>query len=140
MRTLRGRLARLARRPMSRVFARMSTVSRRCCTATARYRCGTMLLRRRTSEVGTLDGWARIGLFSFHPDSILPRTVDMNSTCEGADRDLYAKDAVFISPHKFAGGPGTPGLLVVKKNLLANAVPTVPGGGTVFYVTHDAHR
>ncbi|MGH3386041.1 MAG: aminotransferase class V-fold PLP-dependent enzyme [Nocardioidaceae bacterium] len=55
--------------------------------------------------------------------------------------DLLArKDAIFVSPHKFIGGPGTPGVLVVRKELLRNSVPAVVGGGTVSYVnTHD-HR
>ena len=48
-------------------------------------------------------------------------------------------DAVFISPHKFIGGPGTPGILVVKKSLLRNSVPAVVGGGTVAYVTPEDH-
>lgn len=50
------------------------------------------------------------------------------------------KDAVFISPHKFIGGPQTPGVLVVKRALLVNTVPTVPGGGTVAYVNTEEHR
>ncbi|MFS1525747.1 aminotransferase class V-fold PLP-dependent enzyme [Microbulbifer sp. 2304DJ12-6] len=50
------------------------------------------------------------------------------------------KDAVFISPHKFVGGPGTPGILVVHKRLLQNTVPATPGGGTVLYVTPEDHR
>lgn len=50
------------------------------------------------------------------------------------------KDAVFFSPHKFIGGPGTPGVLVVRRDLLANPVPSVPGGGTVTYVNEDHHR
>jgi selenocysteine lyase/cysteine desulfurase len=50
-----------------------------------------------------------------------------------------AKDAVFVSPHKFIGGPGTPGVLVAKRRLLTNRVPTVPGGGTVSYVSEDGH-
>lgn len=49
------------------------------------------------------------------------------------------KDAIFISPHKFVGGPGTPGVLVINKSLLKNTVPVVPGGGTVAYVNSDAH-
>ncbi|MCA0901211.1 aminotransferase class V-fold PLP-dependent enzyme [Microbulbifer agarilyticus] len=49
-------------------------------------------------------------------------------------------DAVFISTHKFVGGPGTPGILVVKKHLLQNPIPAVPGGGTVLYVTPEDHR
>jgi selenocysteine lyase/cysteine desulfurase len=44
------------------------------------------------------------------------------------------KDALFLSPHKFVGGPGTPGVLAVRRDLLTNRVPTVPGGGTVAYV------
>ncbi len=50
------------------------------------------------------------------------------------------KDAVFISPHKFVGGPSTPGVLVVRRELLTNRVPDVPGGGTVAYVNTDDHR
>jgi len=50
------------------------------------------------------------------------------------------KDAVFISPHKFVGGPGTPGVLVVRRELLRNRVPTVPGGGTVDYVNEFDHH
>ncbi|MGH8958039.1 MAG: aminotransferase class V-fold PLP-dependent enzyme [Acidimicrobiia bacterium] len=54
--------------------------------------------------------------------------------------NLDYKDAIFISPHKFIGGPGTPGVLVVRKDLLANRVPSVPGGGTVAYVNKLVHR
>jgi selenocysteine lyase/cysteine desulfurase len=53
---------------------------------------------------------------------------------------LTYKDAVFLSPHKFIGGPGTPGVLVVRRELLRNRVPTVPGGGTVAYVNPMEHR
>lgn len=50
-----------------------------------------------------------------------------------------AKDAVFISPHKFIGGPGTPGVLVARRDLFRNRVPTMPGGGTVLYVNPQEH-
>jgi selenocysteine lyase/cysteine desulfurase len=50
-----------------------------------------------------------------------------------------AKDAVFLSPHKFIGGPGTPGVLLVRKALAHNRVPVVPGGGTVAFVTPTTH-
>ena len=53
---------------------------------------------------------------------------------------LSYKDAVFVSPHKLIGGPGTPGLLVARKDLFTNRVPTVPGGGTVAYVNATDHR
>ena len=62
------------------------------------------------------------------------------------DIDMYGpeqgsyKDAVFLSPHKFIGGPGTPGVLVVRRELVRNRVPDVPGGGTVAYVNPLEHR
>lgn len=40
-------------------------------------------------------------------------------------------DAVFFSPHKFLGGPGTPGIMVFNKEYYNNDVPDIPGGGTV---------
>lgn len=40
-------------------------------------------------------------------------------------------DAIFFSPHKFLGGPGTSGVLIFNKNLYQNNVPDCPGGGTV---------
>jgi selenocysteine lyase/cysteine desulfurase len=50
------------------------------------------------------------------------------------------KDAVFLSPHKFPGGPQSPGVLVVHRDLVRNTVPTVPGGGTVAFVDPVGHR
>jgi selenocysteine lyase/cysteine desulfurase len=46
------------------------------------------------------------------------------------DEESYL-DAIFFSPHKFLGGPGTAGVLVFNKNLYKNNVPDCPGGGTV---------
>ena len=65
--------------------------------------------------------------------------IDMNPAPDRADGELAYKDAVFVSPHKFIGGPGTPGVLVVKRSLLRNTVPSVPGGGTVLFVTPSRH-
>jgi selenocysteine lyase/cysteine desulfurase len=62
--------------------------------------------------------------------------IDMASSGEG---NIDYKDAVFVSPHKLIGGPGTPGVLVVRRDLLRNEVPVVPGGGTVQYVSPDHH-
>lgn len=64
--------------------------------------------------------------------------IDMYPTC--ADHPLAYKDAAFISPHKFVGGPGTPGVLLVRRELLTNRVPDVVGGGTVAYVNPQEHR
>lgn len=46
------------------------------------------------------------------------------------DEEAYL-DAIFFSPHKFLGGPGTSGVLVFNKKLYNNMVPDCPGGGTV---------
>ncbi|HMQ25475.1 MAG TPA: aminotransferase class V-fold PLP-dependent enzyme [Acidimicrobiales bacterium] len=55
-----------------------------------------------------------------------------------ADGPAYL-DAIFVSPHKLIGGPGTPGLLVARKELFTNRVPDVPGGGTVRFVNPSEH-
>ncbi len=60
--------------------------------------------------------------------------LDMNRSKDAAF------DAMFLSPHKFIGGPGTPGILAVKRALLHNSVPSRPGGGTVAYVNPTEHR
>ncbi|RBP85585.1 aminotransferase class V-fold PLP-dependent enzyme [Marinomonas rhizomae] len=61
--------------------------------------------------------------------------LDMNPS---ANHSL-AKDAIFFSPHKFIGGPGTPGILVVKKSIISNQKPSHIGGGTVSFVTPEDH-
>jgi selenocysteine lyase/cysteine desulfurase len=40
-------------------------------------------------------------------------------------------DAIFFSPHKFLGGPGSPGVLIFNRKLYKNITPDNPGGGTV---------
>lgn len=49
-----------------------------------------------------------------------------------SDTDSYL-DAIFFSPHKFLGGPGSSGVLIFNKKLYKNSVPDNPGGGTVSY-------
>jgi selenocysteine lyase/cysteine desulfurase len=66
--------------------------------------------------------------------------IEMGPDGGALDGDLSYLDAVFLSPHKFIGGPGTPGVLAVRRDLLRNRVPTVPGGGTVAYVNPSEHR
>ncbi|MET0712267.1 MAG: aminotransferase class V-fold PLP-dependent enzyme [Jiangellaceae bacterium] len=62
--------------------------------------------------------------------------IDMNP----AGDPLGYLDAVFLSPHKFVGGPGTPGVLAARRELFGNPVPVVVGGGTVSYVNPVEHR
>jgi len=44
---------------------------------------------------------------------------------------LEALDAIFFSPHKFLGGPGSSGVLVFNSSIYNCSVPDNPGGGTV---------
>ncbi len=49
------------------------------------------------------------------------------------------KDAVFLSPHKFPGGPGASGLLIIRNSAIRSNRPTWPGGGSVSYVSPWGH-
>ncbi|CAN6463844.1 unnamed protein product [Victoria cruziana] len=56
--------------------------------------------------------------------------------------ELEGYDAVFLSPHKFVGGPGTPGILLMNKTLycLCSSPPSTCGGGTVAFVNGFSER
>jgi selenocysteine lyase/cysteine desulfurase len=77
------------------------------------------------------------GALSFWDFAAAAPYVDISMAGDGDP--LTRKDAVFLSPHKLIGGPGTPGVLVVRRELVTNPVPTVPGGGTVAYVNPVEH-
>jgi selenocysteine lyase/cysteine desulfurase len=63
--------------------------------------------------------------------------VDFAAAAPYVDMDMCSQDsatkldAVFFSPHKFLGGPGTSGVLVFDRHLYHRRVPDEPGGGTV---------
>ena len=62
--------------------------------------------------------------------------IDMNP----AGDPEAALDAVFLSPHKFLGGPGSNGVLVFNERVYPKALPpSVGGGGTVVYVNAEGH-
>jgi selenocysteine lyase/cysteine desulfurase len=54
----------------------------------------------------------------------------------GADGAI---DAAVISPHKFVGGPAASGVLIIRRDAVSARRPTWPGGGTVKFVSPDAH-
>ncbi|MCF6325830.1 MAG: aminotransferase class V-fold PLP-dependent enzyme [Devosiaceae bacterium] len=82
----------------------------------------TSLLKR----YGALAFWDYAGAAPYLPIDINP----------GPGRQ---KDAIFISPHKFVGGPGASGLLIVHKDCISSKTPTWPGGGSVSYVSPWSH-
>src|SRR4051812_38360334 len=79
------------------------------------------------------------GALSFWDFAAAAPYVELRMGDEAGQPGSY-KDAMFLSPHKFIGGPSTPGVLVVRRALLTNRVPDVPGGGTVEYVNSSEHR
>lgn len=56
--------------------------------------------------------------------------IDMHPDEEGAHLD-----GIFLSPHKFLGGPGTSGIMIFNSKLYHNRAPDIPGGGTVIYTS-----
>ncbi len=56
--------------------------------------------------------------------------IDMHPEEEGTHLD-----AVFLSPHKFLGGPGTPGIAIFNSRMYHNRAPDLPGGGTVVFTS-----
>lgn len=81
---------------------------------------------RRLKRAGALAIWDFAGAGPYVP-------IDMQPA-----QDALI-DAVVISPHKFLGGPAGTGLLVVRKDAVRLHKPSVPGGGTVRFVSSDAH-
>lgn len=79
----------------------------------------------------------RHGAYAFFDYAGVGAYVDIDVKGNGADE---AMDAIFLSPHKFIGGPGAAGVLVARRKLLEQPFgivadrPTLPGGGTVSFV------
>lgn len=93
----------------------------------------SVLLRRH----GALSFWDFAAAAPYVDIEMAPRRPAPDGSM--VDADLDTKDAVVISPHKLIGGPGTPGILVARRDLFRNRVPSVPGGGTVAYVNPTEH-
>jgi selenocysteine lyase/cysteine desulfurase len=81
----------------------------------------------------------RHGALSFWDYAAAAPYVPIRMAASAPGRADY-KDAVCFSPHKFVGGPQTPGVLVIRRQLVGNQVPTAPGGGTVSFVSPTGHR
>ncbi|MBV9592614.1 MAG: aminotransferase class V-fold PLP-dependent enzyme [Actinobacteria bacterium] len=89
-----------------------------------------------TTAIATL--LHRHGALSFWDYAAAGPYVQVHMRAEHGQPGSY-KDAIVLSPHKFVGGPGTPGVLVIRHELLGNRVPVVVGGGTVEYVNPADH-
>lgn len=83
-------------------------------------------LTRMVKAAGALMVWDYAGGGPYLPIVMTPE-------------DGASIDAVVVSPHKFIGGPAASGILVVRRDAAVIAKPSWPGGGTVRFVTSQAH-
>lgn len=81
---------------------------------------------RQVKAAGAKMVWDYAGAGPYMPIAMVPAS--------GADID-----AVVISPHKFLGGPGASGVLIVRRDAVATDKPSWPGGGTVKFVSPTSH-
>lgn len=82
----------------------------------------------------------RFGALAFWDFAAAAPYVDINVNpvpSDGQREGAACMDAIYFSGHKFIGGVETPGVLVVKKRLINNRVPSAPGGGSVFFVRRE---
>ncbi len=70
--------------------------------------------------------WDHAGAGPYMPISMTPE--------QGAEID-----AIVVSPHKFLGGPGASGVLIVRHDAVVTCKPSLPGGGTVKFVSPTGH-
>lgn len=86
----------------------------------------TAAVTRLLKAHGALSAWDYAGGGPYLP-------IDMMA---GTDAQ---KDAIVVSPHKFPGGPGASGVMIVNKDAVTTQTPSWPGGGTVTYVSSWGH-
>lgn len=57
------------------------------------------------------------------------------------EEKMIYKDSLYFSPHKFVGGPNTPGVLIIKQHVVRNLlIPSEPGGGVVLFVRKEQQK
>lgn len=83
-------------------------------------------LTRQIKRAGALAVWDYAGGGAYLP-------IDMTPAPDAAI------DAVALSPHKFVGGPGASGVMILRRDAAATDRPTWPGGGTVRFVSPGGH-
>eukprot|EP00659_Diplonema_papillatum_P015489 gene15489-23658_t len=86
--------------------------------------CGA--INEMVHEHGGVVFWDAAGLAAHRP-------FDMNPAPSSAGKDA-STDFLIASPHKLVGGPGSPGIFLLRKKYMTTSRPTMPGGGTVTYV------
>jgi len=88
--------------------------------------CDITALTRQVKKTGARMVWDYAGAGPYLPIQMTPE--------RGAEID-----AIVVSPHKFIGGPGASGILIVRRDAVTATVPGQPGGGTVAFVNSQVH-
>ncbi|MVW71046.1 aminotransferase class V-fold PLP-dependent enzyme [Bordetella sp. 15P40C-2] len=83
-------------------------------------------ITRQVKQAGAKMVWDYAGGAPYLPITMMP----------DADSPI---DALVFSPHKFIGGPGASGVLIVRRDAVTTAKPTWAGGGTVKFVSPTGH-
>lgn len=115
---LRHALGRYAGRPIVCAFSAASNITGIVADVAG--------ITRLVKQAGALMVWDYAGGGPYLPVSMCPE--------EGVEID-----AIALSPHKFIGGPGASGILVVRRDAVSTTRPTWPGGGTVQFVSSESH-
>lgn len=91
-----------------------------------------------SNVTGIVSPYVKISALLRQYNAIIAFDSAASSPCMNPESHLY--DALFLSPHKLLGGPGTCGLLAIRKSLINGELsPTFAGGGTVAYVSKNEH-
>lgn len=81
---------------------------------------------RRLKAAGALAVWDYAGAGPYVPIDLTPAPD-------------AAIDAIVVSPHKFVGGPQASGLMMLRRDAVVETCPSLPGGGTVRFVSPTGH-
>ena len=115
---LRHALQRCAGRPIVCTFSAASNITGIVADVAG--------ITRLVKQAGALMVWDYAGGGPYLPVSM----------CPGKGVEI---DAIALSPHKFIGGPGASGILIVRRGAVSTLRPTWPGGGTVRFVSPESH-
>ncbi|MCD4757310.1 MAG: aminotransferase class V-fold PLP-dependent enzyme [Arcobacteraceae bacterium] len=91
-----------------------------------------------SNVTGIISPYEKISKLLRKYNAIITFDSAASSPCLNVDSKMF--DAIFLSPHKLLGGPGTCGLLAIRRSLInEKESPTFAGGGTVAFVSKDEH-
>ena len=92
----------------------------------------TVIVTDVDADTRMLKGYGAMAIWDYGcAGPYMPMQMNVGTDCE--------KDAIVFSSHKFAGGPGASGVTVIRNTIARNPRPSLPGGGTVSFVSPWGH-